>query len=189
MTNGASARLREPLATIETRAVSIVWAIPALLRTLLALPGARDAFRSVRATSSVSEAILRSDLEEWRRVLPARCAILIIYSMTEASGLAAWFLPPDAAGLGARLPVGYPNPLFDFAIVAETGQPVAMGEIGELWVRGNMITLGEWRDGRCQPGRAVEDPLIRHAGSCEPTISSACARTGCWNSPAARTIW
>lgn len=158
VSGGASSGLRAVMQQIRTQAITALWSIPTMLRTLLALPDAREAFRSVRAICSVSESILSSDLEAWRRVLPPGCAIRLTYSMTETSGLAAWFLPHDAGGLSARLPVGYPSDAFDFAIVTPEGEPAPIGEVGELWVSGPMITVGEWQAGRCVPSRAIADP-------------------------------
>ena len=89
VSGGASSGLRAVMQQIRTQAITALWSIPTMLRTLLALPDAREAFRSVRAICSVSESILSSDLEAWRRVLPPGCAIRLTYSMTETSGLAA----------------------------------------------------------------------------------------------------
>jgi acyl-coenzyme A synthetase/AMP-(fatty) acid ligase len=32
------------------------------------------------------------------------------------------------------------------------------GRPGELWARGRLLSLGEWRQGRCEPGRLLADP-------------------------------
>lgn len=150
--------LRNILGLLHDGTITVLWAIPTVLRTLLALPDAQKACHALRATNSVSEAILGSDLATWRAVLPADCAIHLSYSMTEASGLAFWVLPPTLDTRSARLAAGYPNPAYDYAIVGPDGHALAAGEVGELWVRSAMVTLGEWRGGVCVPGRAIDDP-------------------------------
>jgi acyl-coenzyme A synthetase/AMP-(fatty) acid ligase len=129
-----------------------------LLRTLLALDGAAEAFVHLRSIATSSESILRQDLEPWRRILPPDCAIRTGYGMTEGAPLADWFLPANIPGTAARLPIGYPAPWHQFAITDTDGAPVPEDQPGELWVRGRLLSLGEWQHGRCVPGRLLADP-------------------------------
>jgi acyl-coenzyme A synthetase/AMP-(fatty) acid ligase len=57
-----------------------------------------------------------------------------------------------------RLPVGRLVPWTEFAITGPDGSPVAGDDPGELWARGRMLSLGEWRQGRCVPGSLLTDP-------------------------------
>ena len=158
LSSGSNKGLRGVLDVLQDNSITILWAVPSMLRSLLALPGAPIAVASVRATFSVGEPILRSDLDTWRRVVAPGCAMMGAYGLTEAGGVATWFLPQTPAMAEARVPIGYPCGLYDFAIVAESGQAVEAGEVGELWIRSAAITLGQWLDGSCQPMTAVADP-------------------------------
>jgi acyl-coenzyme A synthetase/AMP-(fatty) acid ligase len=142
---------------VQERRITIISAIPSVLRLLLALPGAGEAFARVRGIFTASESVLRSDIDAWRRVLPADCGIALAYGLTEGSPLSDWFVPREFPGTEARLPVGYPIAWHEFAIADAAGQPVRDGEVGELWVRGRLLSLGEWRQGRCSPGRLLAD--------------------------------
>jgi amino acid adenylation domain-containing protein len=138
--------------------INTVASVPALLRTLLALDGAGEAFADLRSIATSSDSLLREDLATWRRVLPSGCLVRTGYGLTEGAPLADWFLPADIPGTAARLPIGYPAPWHAFAITDAEGAPVPQDQPGELWVRGRLLSLGEWRQGRCVPGRLLADP-------------------------------
>ena len=149
---------RSVLVAARGAGITTVSGVPALLRMLFALDGAGEAFAHLRSIYTSSESLLRQDVEDWRRVLPPGIAIRIGYGLTEGAPLADWFLPPDLPGTAARLPIGYPIPWHDFAITDADGAPAPDGRPGELWARGRLLSLGEWRQGRCEPGRLLADP-------------------------------
>ena len=156
--NAAALGARSVLAAARGAGITTVSGVPALLRMLFALDGAGEALAHLRSIYTSSESLLRQDVEAWRRVLPPGVAIPIGYGLTEGAPLADWFLPPDLPGTAARLPIGYPIPWHDLAITDADGAPVPDGRPGELWARGRLLSLGEWRQGRCEPGRLMADP-------------------------------
>ncbi len=66
------------------------------------------------------------------------------YGMTESSALAVatsgplYRAAPDS--------IGHPPPVTDVKIVDEEGRSVAVGESGELWIRGPNVVRGYWND-------------------------------------------
>jgi amino acid adenylation domain-containing protein len=138
--------------------ITLLTGTPSLLRVLFGLDGAAAAFGQLRALYTTGETLLSADIDAWRRVLPARCHVAYVYGMSEAAPLAEWFLPRELPEVGARLPIGYLNADHEYAISNDQGQPVAPGEAGELWVRGRLLSLGEWDAGHCVPGRLLADP-------------------------------
>jgi len=156
--NASAIGARSVLAAARGAGITTVSGVPALLRMLFALDGAGEAFAHLRSIYTSSESLLRQDVEAWRRVLPPGVAIRIGYGLTEGAPLADWFLPANLPGTAARLPIGYPIPWHDFAITDPDGTPVPDGRPGELWARGRLLSLGEWRQGRCEPGRLLADP-------------------------------
>jgi amino acid adenylation domain-containing protein len=138
--------------------ITLLTGTPSLLRVLFGLDGAVAAFDQLRALYTTGETLLRADIDAWRRVLPERCHVAYVYGMSEAAPLAEWFLPRELPEAGARLPIGYLNADHEYAISNDRGQPVAPGEAGELWVRGRLLSLGEWDAGHCVPGRLLADP-------------------------------
>jgi acyl-coenzyme A synthetase/AMP-(fatty) acid ligase len=138
--------------------VTLLHGGPSILRMLFALDGAQAAFARVRVLRSGGDALLRADLANWRAILPPDCHIAHAYASTEAMFATHWFVPPHYAGTEPRLPAGYPLADQDYALIDETGRIVPPGQPGELVLRSRHIACGEWRDGRCVPGRMQPDP-------------------------------
>jgi acyl-coenzyme A synthetase/AMP-(fatty) acid ligase len=132
---------------------------PSVVRLLFALDGAKAAFAGLRVLRSSGEAVLQADIANWRAVLSDGCYIAHAYASTEAMFGAHWFVPPDYSDADPRLPAGYPLADQDYALINEAGCTVPPGQPGELVLRSRHIACGEWRDGRCVPGRVELDPL------------------------------
>jgi acyl-coenzyme A synthetase/AMP-(fatty) acid ligase len=130
---------------------------PSVVRLLFALDGAREAFARLRVLRSSGETILQADIANWRRILPADCFIAHAYASTEAMFGAHWFVPPDYAGAEPRLPAGFPLADQEYALIDDAGRTVPPGQPGQLVLRSRHIACGEWRDGRCVPGRVQPD--------------------------------
>jgi acyl-CoA synthetase (AMP-forming)/AMP-acid ligase II/thioesterase domain-containing protein/acyl carrier protein len=149
------------LALIRERAVTLLFGMPTLLRALTACDGARDALTSIRLLRTAAEPVLNDDLDAIRAALPADCHILVTYGQTEAL-VSQWFVPPDYARDGhvpssSAVPSGRILAHHEFAIVDESGVPVADGEAGELVLRSRHVASGEWKMGRCTPGGIIAD--------------------------------
>lgn len=150
-----AAGLSDTLDLIRRARVTVLWGVPALLRALFAAGAAAPGvLASLRLIRTFGERLLVIDLDAWRRALPARCAIAVTYGQTEVT-VAQWFVPPGFRADGPVLPVGYLLPEHRYAIQDDAGAPVPPGGVGELLVRGRCVANGEWRAGRCEPGRAA----------------------------------
>jgi acyl-coenzyme A synthetase/AMP-(fatty) acid ligase len=156
--NVAASGARAVLKTALTEQITLITGMPALLRMLFALDGARAAFSHVRAIYTTSESLLRADIDGWRDVLTPGCKVALVYGMSEGAPLTEWFLPRLLPAGPARVPIGYPNADLEFAMTDAQGRPSAAGDAGTLWVRGQLLSLGEWWGGRCVPGRLLCDP-------------------------------
>lgn len=153
---------------IADRRISIIYAIPTLVRAVLEADGRPDDLASLRVLRIGGDSVLWRDVRSLRRRLPATCRILISFSSTEAPGL-QWFVPDGHPDDGIAAPIGYALPGARLEILAEDGRPVAPGEFGELVIRSRAVALGCWRDGACAPGAFRVDPedpaaRIHHSG-------------------------
>lgn len=140
------ASVREILRHLHEAEISIIYAVPALLRSLM--QSGETAPSSLRVVRVGGDAVLGSDIERLRDWLPEDCLIELGYSSTEAP-IMQWFVPRDFPRDGARLPIGYPLCGNDLSIVDESGRSVRAGEVGELVVRSPYVALGRWIDGHC----------------------------------------
>jgi acyl-coenzyme A synthetase/AMP-(fatty) acid ligase/thioesterase domain-containing protein/acyl carrier protein len=152
---------RRVLDCLEATRTSVIYAVPALLRTLIAL--GTKAPGSLRIVRVGGDAVTWSDVDLFRNWLPEGCRIQLGYSSTEAPIL-QWFVPSDFPRDGSRIPIGYPLEGGELAILGEDGEPVAAGETGELVVRSPYVALGHWREGALDPSPfppSPDDPSSR----------------------------
>jgi non-ribosomal peptide synthetase component F len=131
---------REILNVIRAESITILFAFPALLRSLIAYGGekAGDALRLVRIGGDVT---LWSDIDLLRDWLKPDAAIQLIYAATEAP-MMQWFVDDSFRSDDARIPIGYPLPGNRLALIDEYGRATPPGEVGELVVASPYVALG-----------------------------------------------
>ncbi len=138
---------REILRVIRDRRISILFAFPALLRSVVEGDPAA-AGGHLRLVRVGGDTTLWSDIALLRNWLRSGGLIQLIYAATEAP-MMQWFVNEAVRGDDDRIPIGYPLPGNALAVVDEDGEPVADGEVGELLVRSPYVALGCWTAGRC----------------------------------------
>ena len=149
---------------LQSSPVTILRAAPSLLRSLCRYPElAKPSMARLRIVQTYGEPLLKSDIGEFRKVIPPTCLIRTTYGSTEASGL-SWFARDDDNYDKARVATGTLMPDTRAAIVDEAGNTCRPNEVGELLIASRYNALGEWIDGQLVQGRLepdVDDPNIR----------------------------
>ena len=84
-------------------------------------------------------ALMTAVAERWRQV--TKTPLAEGYGLTESSPVVCFNPITEQSRLGS---IGIPVPGTDVRLVDETGQPVALGERGELIVRGPQVMQGYW---------------------------------------------
>jgi amino acid adenylation domain-containing protein len=164
--NGATLHITDPQLdgiysvqqTLGERRITIGYAVPSLLRMLLRLPGAAQAFSHLRVLRVGGDITLDSDLALFRETVPRGCHFFASFSSTETPAVFQWFVPQDWMPAGPRVPIGHARPGIDFMVAGEDGQTVRAGETGELVVRSRYLALGQWQDGKLTTGPFMRDP-------------------------------
>lgn len=128
--------------------ITLLHAMPPVLRTLLREPGAREMLRRVRLAYIAGDRFLPGDLRLLRAVMPAEAFLYTGIGSTECATLyRQWFVPDDwPLEEGASIPVGYALPGRDVRICSNDGADLPAGETGVIHVRGRCLALGYWRD-------------------------------------------
>jgi thioesterase domain-containing protein/acyl carrier protein len=141
---------REILNVIRTESITILFAFPVLLRSVIAHAGERagDALRLVRIGGDTT---LWSDIDQLRAWLTPESAIQLIYAATEAP-MMQWFVDDSCRTDDPRIPIGYPLPGNRLALIDEYGRSTRPGEAGELIVGSPYVSLGLWAGGHCTGG-------------------------------------
>ncbi len=160
---GASIHLLDPrglgaleiLHVIRAEAITVLFAFPALLRSIVAAREQR-ADAALRLVRIGGDTTLWNDVETLRSWLAPEAAIQLVYAATEAP-MMQWFVDDRCRREDARIPIGYPLPGNRLALVDEDGRATPRGEVGELIVGGQYISLGSWVEGRLANGSVETD--------------------------------
>lgn len=134
------------LATLRTRTVTALCAVPAMLAMLVDEPGvSRTDFTALRqvayAGSPISEQLLARCLSLFG------CDFLQFYGATETA-TPITFLPPQDHRIGSpRLrSAGHPHAGADIVVLDRMGRRLPAGAVGEIVVRGPAPMLGYWNE-------------------------------------------
>lgn len=112
-----------------------------LFNGLLNTPGFADLdFSRLHLTLGGGMAVQRAVAERWKKV--TGCTLAEAYGLTETSP-AVCINPLDLKAYNGS--IGLPVPSTDVAIWSEDGQPLPVGEVGELMVQGPQVMKGYWQ--------------------------------------------
>jgi long-chain acyl-CoA synthetase len=112
-----------------------------LFNGLLNTPGFAELdFSRLHLTLGGGMAVQRPVAERWKKV--TGCTLVEAYGLTETSP-AACINPLDLKDYNSS--IGLPIPSTDAAIWSEDNQPLPIGEVGELMVRGPQVMKGYWQ--------------------------------------------
>ena len=138
---------RDILNVLHSQAITILFAFPALLRSIVPYDRQR-AGAALRLVRVGGDTTLWSDIELLRAWLTPDAAIQLIYAATEAP-IMQWFVNGSCQGGDPRIPIGYPLPGSRLAVIDDLGRATPRGKVGELLVASPYVALGLWVDGRC----------------------------------------
>ena len=111
-----------------------------LFNALLNAPGFTDLdFSRLKLSLGGGMAVQRAVAERWKRI--TGCTLLEAWGLTETAP-AACINPPDLEDYNGS--IGLPIPSTELSIQDEKGNQLAVGEIGELCVRGPQVMKGYW---------------------------------------------
>ena len=136
---------RDILTVIRAEASTILFAFPALLRSVVAARDGR-ADASLRLVRVGGDTTVWRDIETLRAWLAPEAAIQLVYAATEAP-MMQWFVDDTCRRAEARIPIGYPLPGNRLALVDEDGGATPPGEVGELIVESPYVSVGRWVEG------------------------------------------
>ena len=135
---------------IDAHHVTIMTAVPTTLRMMLDEAAARNLDLSSLEVISYGGAPMPEPLQaDLARALP-RAKLIQGYGMTElTAGVTALphaYVSPERRALGKARSVGRAMPCCDLQVFGPDDEPVALGEIGEVVVRGPIMMKGYWKE-------------------------------------------
>ncbi|GIJ54393.1 long-chain-fatty-acid--CoA ligase [Virgisporangium aurantiacum] len=129
------------LEVIERDAVTVFQGVPTMYVALLGAPGRdRCDASALRLCVSGGAALPVEVLRGFERAFG--CVVLEGYGLSETSPIASFNHPDRQRKAGS---IGTPIRGVDFRVVDEDGKDVAVGDVGEIVVRGHNVMAGYWR--------------------------------------------
>jgi len=140
----------EACALIERERVTRTLVVPTMLVSLIHHPDARRRnLRSLRQIAYGAAPCTPANIRRTMEVFPG-VEMLQMYGATEATGMATMLFPEDhreALRSGEHeilASAGKPLPYMQCIVADEHGEPVAPGEVGEVLIRGALVSSGYW---------------------------------------------
>ncbi len=125
--------------------VTVGCMVPTVFRRFAAAVSESDAFPALRLVFLAGELVLKTDFELFRQRLPDHCLFVNRLGCTETDIMRLFFADKQTPVPTSTVPVGYPVCDKLVTLVAENGEPVALGEVGEICVTSRYISLGYWQ--------------------------------------------
>lgn len=130
--------------TIDSEGISFFMGVPTMYQRLMNEWERRErkpSVRTMRLFTSGSGPLLETQFRRFEQLTGSR--ILERYGMTEAGMITSNVI--DLDGRKARS-VGYPLRGIEIKVVDPDGKKVVPGEVGEVWIRGDNIFKGYWKN-------------------------------------------
>ncbi len=113
----------------------------------------------LRMLTMFGDALTLQDVQSMRAVMPEDALICSSYSQSEHWRISSWFLEESQCRAGERIPVGYPSPDCDVALLVDDDDRAADGlPVGEVVVRSPLLASASWPDPVVFEERLVTDP-------------------------------
>lgn len=122
-----------------------MYAVPTLLRHLLATLDDGDVLEGMTQIFLGGEASTWEDIAEIRAHLPPEAVVVNMFGSTESGGSLRYVVTAQTPLGTGPLPLGAPIPGRTVELLDEDGQPVPDGEVGEIVVTGRETALGYWK--------------------------------------------
>ncbi len=144
---------------IRRHAITIWYSVPSAL-TMLALYGnlSPGSLPSLRHVIFAGEVFPTKHLRTLMGLIP-QATFTNLYGPTETNVCTYYRVRPLPEGQTEPIPIGAAIANVDVFAVREDGRPAAVGEVGELYVRGATVAYGYWGDPERTARAFVGNPL------------------------------
>ena len=148
-------------AQIIRHGVTHLQCTPSMARMIAMNPESRAALAGVKTLLLGGEALPGALVSDLRSVASAR--ILNMYGPTETT---VWSSAEEVAGAEAVVNIGTPLANQQLYVLDSSGEPVAVGVEGELWIGGEGVTRGYWQRPDLTAERFSPDPFVSADHAC-----------------------
>ncbi|WP_169829171.1 non-ribosomal peptide synthetase [Tsuneonella mangrovi] len=126
--------------------ITIYHSVASVFRQFAASYPRGSAALRVRLAVFGGERVLTSDVELAREVFGHQVEFYTGLGSTETGTIRYFYIGPKTELDDATVPIGYPVEGMEIVLRGDDGQPVGVGEIGEITVRSPYLALGYWNN-------------------------------------------
>ena len=125
--------------------VTHLFAVPTLFRHLMQPLSDEVQFPDMRVVLMGGEAMLQFDFDLFKKHFPDNCGLINLLAGTEMLVIRTYFLDKETRLEDNVIPAGYPVIDKEILLLDEDGEPVPIGEVGEIVIKSEYLALGYWR--------------------------------------------
>lgn len=144
------------------REVTQFHTVPTVFRQFTEALSEDHAFPRLRLIKLGGETMFAKDVERFKKHFGAHCLLTIGMGTGESGHLFEFGVDKDTECPTDLLPVGYPVEDTETFLLDANGEPVGVGCVGEIAVRGNFLSAGYWRRPELTAKKFRPDP---HGGN------------------------
>ena len=140
------------------KVTSIQW-IPSPFRRLMETLEGGEQFRDVRLLVMASEPLTRREFDLYRTHFPDHCFLVNQMGTSESYNYYLFFANKETVFDGSNVPAGFPvSDDREVLLLDDKQAQVAPGEIGEIAIRSEYMSLGYWRNPELTDKVFIADP-------------------------------
>jgi amino acid adenylation domain-containing protein len=145
-------------AWLRREEITVYHSVPLVFRNMLGTVTDQKGFSHLRLVKLGGEAVLRSDVDLFKRYFSDECRLYIGLGTSETNIIRCILLDKQTEIDGNTVPAGYAVDGKDVLLLDESQQEVPIGEVGEIAVRSSYLFTGYWRKPDLTEASYAPDP-------------------------------
>lgn len=144
---------------LNDEGITYIGMVPSFLRRFLEATPEGVRFPTVKHIVCGGEALLKKDVELFRRFFSDECVFINVLAATETDVSTVFVMNEDTEIVDQFAPVGFPDHGVEFLVLDDDMRPVGVDEPGMFYVKSARLAPGYWEDPENTAKAFVPNPL------------------------------
>jgi amino acid adenylation domain-containing protein len=137
--------------------VTVSCMVPTVFRRFASELSGDQQLPKLRLIYLAGEPVLRTDFELYRQHMPPGCIFVNRFGSTEMDCVRLFFADRETRITSGSVPIGYGVRDKELMLLGASGQPVDLGQPGEIAIRSRFISTGYWQKPELTEAAFTED--------------------------------
>lgn len=147
-----------PLASwLNQERITVFLSVATIFRHFAGNLTGKEAFPHVRVVKLGSETILKQDIDLYKEHFSPDCILVTSLAATETNKV-CWYVIDKRTEIKDKVPIGHAREGKEVLLLGDDGEPVAVGQVGEIAVRSRYLSPGYWRRPELTAAKFLPDP-------------------------------